>query len=252
MEWEEPAIVLRTTMYGETGLLVYLLTQEQGVCRGLVKGGMSRRQRATWQVGTLIVARWRARLPEQLGALSGEVVRHCAAPLLYSALGLGLLSSACTLCAEALPEKEAYPALFTEMVRFLSVLSVSPENPPIADYARWECFLLKELGYGLDLSRCAVTGHENGLCYVSPRTGRAVSDEGAGEWRDRLLPLPSFLFDETDGTPSGWQDALTLTGYFLRRAVFAAHHRPLPAARQRLADMVRDYSGAIEKLDSSF
>lgn len=238
VEWEDAAIVLRTVPYGETSLLVHLLTQEHGVWRGLVRGGMSRRQSAIWQVGTILAARWKARLPENLGTFTGEAVRSCAASLMESPLGLALLSSACALCSEALAEKEAHPALFSELVRLLSEVSVSPEAPPIASYIRWEAFLLQALGYGLDLTRCAVTGEREKLIYVSPRTGRAVSENGAGEWRDRLLPLPPFLRDDSEGDPMQWCEGVRLTGYFLERAAFASHHEPLPSARERFVALL--------------
>lgn len=80
------------------------------------------------------------------------------------------------------------------------------------------------------------------LIYVSPRTGRAVSQEGAGKWASRLLPLPAFLLDESDyGTAEDWRDGLRLTGHFLSRDVFGPLHRPLPAARIRLADVVQSF-----------
>lgn len=107
-------------------------------------------------------------------------------------------------------------------------------------YLRWESQLLAGLGYGLDLSECAVTGVRENLDYVSPRSGRAVSGDAAGEWRDRLLPLPSLMTDEAeDGTPEDWKNGLALTGHFLSRWVFGVRHQPLPAARERLVDYVQ-------------
>lgn len=238
VEWEEAAIVLRTTPYGDTSLLVHVLTQNHGVWRGFVRGGMSRQHVAIWQVGTILSARWKARLPDNLGSFTGEIVRPCAAPLMNSAVGLALLSSACILTAESLPEKETQLGFFAELAHLLSEISVLPDHPPIASYIRWECCLLRVLGYGLDLTHCVVTGRDDNLAYVSPRTGRAVSEEGAGQWRDRLLPLPDFLQNESPGDVNEWHHGLRLTGYFLQRAVFATYHRPLPAARERLISLL--------------
>lgn len=235
MEWEEPAIILRLSPHGESSLLVRVLTQKRGVYHALVKGGRSRRQAGLWQEGSLIMARWKARLPEQLGHMTAELVRPTASFLLDHPLALSLLSSACSLCSEALAEREPHEPLFASLAHFMGVLSVSAAEPPVALYFRWELILLQELGYGLTLDRCAVTDVREGLTYVSPRTGRAVSEEGAGDWKDRLLPLPSCLLnDDDEGEPFGWLSAARLSGHFLQRAVFAAHHRPLPAARDRL------------------
>ncbi len=235
MEWEEPAVILKVFPHGESSLLVTVLTQNMGVYRAMVRGGRSRRQSGLWQVGNLILARWKARLAEQLGHMTAELVRPIAAFLLDYPLALTLLSSACSLCHEALAEREQHETLFVSLTHFLSALSVSPAEPPVALYLRWELLLLRELGYGLDLSICAVTQKSEGLAYVSPRSGRAVSEEGAGEWKDRLLPLPTFLLNEADeGDNEQWLMGARLNGYFLQRAVFSVQHRPLPAARERL------------------
>ncbi len=106
-----------------------------------------------------------------------------------------------------------------------------------ADLARFELTLLADLGYGLDLAACAVTGATQGLAFVSPRTGRAVTAEAAGAWAGRLLPLPAFLrpgANMAGDDPADWRDALWLTGHFLERDAFGHHHRPLPEARRHL------------------
>ncbi|WP_231118902.1 DNA repair protein RecO [Oecophyllibacter saccharovorans] len=249
IEWEAPAVVVNTALQGEGSLLATVLTGGQGLRRGLVYGGQSRRQRGCWELGTIVVARWQARLPDQLGRLSAEPVRFPAASLLSQPLSLALLRSACTLAAETLPEKEPCPEVFEGLVGLLGALTVNPQSPPVADYLRWELILLQTLGYGLSLGACAVTGAQAGLAYVSPKSGCAVTDEGAGPWRARLLPLPGFLTAEAgsletdgqeneprqaEGSAQAWLEGLQLTGHFLQRAVFDTFHRPLPAARALL------------------
>ncbi len=242
MEWEAPAIVLSASPYGEGGAVAHVLTERHGAHRGLVRGGSARANVATWQAGNLVTAHWSARLSEQLGTLKAELVHPSAARLMQSALPLALLSAACAVADDALPEREPHPHAFDGLVRLLTLLSLDPVQGAKAGPAallRWEALLLTDLGYGLDLSSCAVTGATDGLAYVSPRTGRAVSADAAGAWRDRLLRLPPLFRDDTDhGTPEDWHDGLRLTGHFLARDVFGARHRPVPASRERLADTV--------------
>jgi len=111
-------------------------------------------------------------------------------------------------------------------------------------YAEWELGLLAELGFGLDLARCAVTGATADLVYVSPNSGRAVSAAAGEPYRDRLLKLPPFLRAETTGVPALGDvlDALALAGFFLERHVFAPHGRGLPPARTRFLDMLRQFA----------
>jgi DNA repair protein RecO (recombination protein O) len=242
MDWEAASIVLAASSYGEGGAVAHVLTERFGAYRGLVRGGSARANVATWQAGNLVTAHWSARLPEQLGNLKAELVHASAARLMSCPLPLALLSAACAVADGALPEREPHADLFHGLVQLLTLLSLDPERAQrcgAAMFLRWEAMLLTDLGYGMDLGACAVTGTTESLRHVSPRTGRAVSDEGAGLWRDRLLPLPSLFLDETaDGTAHDWADGLRLTGHFLQRDVFGQRHRPVPAARTRLHDMV--------------
>ena len=228
MEWEAPALVLSAAPYGESAMVVHVLTEAHGPYRGLVRGGASRGQAALWQPGNLISARWFARLSEQLGTLTAELVHPSAARVLDHKLPLALLLAACAVADDVLPEREPHPRSFEGLLRLLTLLSLDPaEGARLGPAAllRWEAVLLSDLGYG--------------LAYVSPRSGRAVCEAGVGEWRDRLLPLPGLLLaDDEAGSLADWCDGLRLTGHFLARDAFGQRQRPLPAARLRLREMM--------------
>lgn len=241
MEWQAPAVVLSARPHGEGGAVVTVLTEAEGRHAGLVRGGAARGKAAVWQAGNLVEARWVARLAEQLGSLSGEMAHPAAALAMEDPLALALLAAACAVAEGALPERQAHPAVFHGLVGLIALLPGGAERV-VADYVRWEAMLLTELGYGLDLARCAVTGEAEGLAFVSPRTGRAVTAAAAGVYRERLLPLPGFLLAEERerandrAGPADWSAGLRLTGHFLGREVFAA--RGLPVPRQMLADRI--------------
>jgi DNA repair protein RecO (recombination protein O) len=237
MEWQAPAIVLDARPYGEGGAIVTLLTEAQGRHAGLAKGGGSRAQVALWQPGNLIEARWVGRLADQLGSLSGEMVHAAAALAMEEPLALAALRSVSALTAAALPEREPHPRLFQGLVAIIATLARGTALA-MPEIVRFEAELLAELGFGLDLSRCAVTGGTEDLAFVSPRSGRAVSRAAAGEWADRLLPLPAFLLGQGPSTPADWAAGLRLTGHFLSRDLFGGLHRGLPAAREQLLDRV--------------
>lgn len=243
MEWQAPAVVLGARPLGESGAVVALLTEAHGRHAGLAKGGASRAQAAVWQPGNLVEARWVARLADQLGALSGELVHPAAALAMEDPLALALLAAACAVAEGALPERQPHPEVFRGLVSIVGRLPGGAAGL-LPDYVRWEAGLLAELGYGLDLSRCAATGVEEGLAYVSPRSGRAASAAAGEPWRDRLLPLPAFLLaadrpgaNDPSG-PAEWLAGLRLTAHFLARDAFGQQHRPLPPARAMLQDRV--------------
>jgi DNA repair protein RecO (recombination protein O) len=246
MEWEAPAIVLDARPYGEGDAVATVLTTAHGAHRGLARGAQSRARAAMWQAGNLIEARWVARLADQLGSLTGELVHASAALAMADPLHLAVLSAACAVAAGALPEREPHPRVFDALLHLIAHLPAAGDLP--AAYVRWEMLLLGDLGYGLDLSACAVSGATQGLAFVSPRTGRAVAEAAAGVWRERLLPLPAFLLGGgAGGDAPAWRDGMRLTGHFLARDAFGQQHRPLPQARAMLYDRVEKL--ASEKPD---
>ncbi|WP_428488123.1 DNA repair protein RecO [Rhodopila sp.] len=236
MEWEAPTIVLDARLHGEGDVIATVMTEAHGLHRGLARGGGSRGKAATWQAGNLVQARWTARLPEQLGSFTGELIHSGAAHVMDDALALVMLTSICAVAEGALPERQPHPRIFNGLLRLIPHLPFGETQ--LTNVVRWEMVVLSDLGYGLDLSACAVTRQTDGLAFVSPRTGRAVTREAAGIWSNRLLPLPGFLLGAGDGGAAGWRDGLRLTGHFLARDAFGHQHRPLPQARQMLYDRV--------------
>ncbi len=242
-EWEGPAVVLAARPYGDANMVVTLLSEALGRHAGLARGGQSRAQVATWQPGNLVEARWVARLSDQLGALSGEVVHPAASLAMEDALALATLASACAVADGALPERIAHPQAFHGLVRVVVALA-RDTGQGLTALIRWEAALLAELGFGLDLSACAVTGEAENLAWVSPRTGRAVSAAAGEAYAPRLLALPAFLLTEAPAGPVDWLAGLKLTGHFLERDAFGHLHRPLPPARQMLAERVAGLAGS--------
>ncbi len=143
------------------------------------------------------------------------------------------LSAAAAVSERALPEREPHPACFHG---FLALLQAMEGDHWAEAYVRWELAVLAELGFGLDLTRCAAGGDNDRLAYVSPRSGRAVSLAAGEPYRERLLALPGFLAGRGGGGSLEVGAGLALTGYFLERHVFHPQDRALPQARQRLAE----------------
>ena len=233
MEFEDEGIVLSARSHGESGAIVHVLTENHGVHAAHVAGGASRRMKAALQPGAPVQFRFRARHSDQLGAATLEATGS-GPDVLDDALALLGLQSACLMTRQALPEREGHAAAFYALTALLSAFAV-PEIWP-AIYVRYEAGLLEELGYGLDLGACAVTGSHDDLAYVSPKSGRAVSRKAGEPYRDKLLPLPGFLLSSQGGLSLGdVEKGLALTGFFLERHIFHPHNRPLPDVRMRLA-----------------
>ena len=238
MEWSDEGIVLSARKHGESAAIVTLLTREHGRHAGLVRGGAGRRARGLYQPGNRLHATWRGRLAEHLGSFTCELTQAVAAPLLEDPLRLACLSAVCAVAETSLPERETHVPVFEGLGVVLAALSESDDEVWQSVYVRWEMGLLQELGFGLDLTRCAATGAQDGLTHVSPKTGRAVSAAAAEPYRDKLLVLPSFMLPGgAPTTPRDVVDGLKTTGYFLERHVFSQRREArAPDARSRFID----------------
>jgi DNA repair protein RecO (recombination protein O) len=237
MQWHDNGFVLSARRHGESASIIELLTSAHGRHAGLVRGGQSPRMRAVLQPGNALAAIWRGRLDEHLGTIGCELVRAYAAHFLDDPSRLAGLTSAAALAGAALPEREPHADVFVSFARLIEALDSGIDWP--VQYVRWEQDLLGALGFGLDLSRCTVTGSTADLAYVSPRTGRAVSRTAGLPHHDKLLRLPEFLWRDSPADEVQLVLGLTLTGHFLARHVFAPQGHTLPPARMRLAERMR-------------
>ncbi len=234
MEWRAEGIVISMRRHGESAAIVEVFTSEQGRHAGVVRGGSSRKMAPLLQPGSQVDVTWKARLEDHLGAFTVEPVRSRAAQVMNDRLALAGLNAVCGLLVFALAERDPHPELYARSLDLFDRLGTDDDWPRA--YLLWERAVLDEMGFGLDLTACAVTGSTENLVYVSPSSGRAVSQQGAGEWADRLLPLPGVLRGRA-GELSEIVTALKTTGYFLsHRLAPQMGDKALPAARQRLLD----------------
>ena len=239
MDFEDDAFILSARAHGESGAIVDLLTAENGRYVAHIAGGASRRMKPFLQPGARVIARYRSRVSEQLGSAAIEPVGEGPSALFDDPLALAGLAAAAAVAAGALPEREAHSGAFFAFEALSAALAALETWPAV--YVRFEAGLLQELGFGLDLSKCAATGSTDDLIYVSPRTGRAVSRDAGAPYADRLLTLPPFLLSAQGGLGAGDVGAgLDLTGHFLETFVFAVMNRPLPPPRVWLIDRLRD------------
>lgn len=236
MEWRDEALILSARPFGENSKIVEVLSAQHGRAAGMVRGARSKRMRALLQPGNRVDATWRARIDDQLGSLSLELIEARAGLVMehsWGAFGLGSLAALLAF----LPERDPQPRLHAAANALVGAFAL-PEAAGEAG-VRFEIILLEEFGFGLDLSCCAATGETHDLLYVSPRTGRAVGRVAGAPYADRLLPLPRFLTDPSvPADAQGVADGFRLTGQFLATHVAGSAGKPLPEARERFARAV--------------
>lgn len=237
MQWQDEGIILGTRRHGETSVILEAMTAHHGRHLGLVRGGRSRRQQPVLQAGNRVDLTWRARLDEHLGTFQAEPVALNAARLFDSAVaiyGLQLLAAHLRL----LPERDPHGSLYEAAKLIVDHL----DDPQSAAelLARFELLILEELGFGLELSRCAASGARDDLIYVSPKSGQAVSRDAGKPWADKMLALPGFLSQGSGIRADGKTiaDAFRLTGFFLTRHVYEARGIDRPEERAAFVNSI--------------
>ena len=243
MRLETKAIVCSLRSHGEHGAVVRLMTPEDGLQAAYVRGARGRRMRPVLMAGNIVEAHLTARTDTQLPQAAVELV-HSRGTLLSEPLPAAAIEWACALTATVLPERQPYARLYSALDALLEAVEAAPAASGWGGaLVRYELLLLAELGFGLDLDRCAVSGSNDDLVAVSPKTGRAVSAAGAEPYAGKLLRLPPFV---RDGGPADWADiaqGLDLTGHFLMRDVLTDRARPIAEARSRLVERLRRAGG---------
>ncbi|MBX3595940.1 MAG: DNA repair protein RecO [Rhizobiaceae bacterium] len=238
MEWRDEGIILGARRHGETSVILEVMTRGHGRHMGIVKGGRSRRQQPLLQSGNRVELVWRARLDEHLGTFQVEPLVLNAARLMDSAVAIfGLQTAAAHL--RLLPERDPHAGLFET----LGVVLEHLDQPQVAAMliARFELMVLEELGFGLDLEECAVTGQREQLVYVSPKSGRAVSAEAGAPWHEKLFPLPAFLRPNARETADmlTLESAFRMTSHFFARHVYEPRGIGVPESRASFLAAVR-------------
>ncbi|QLC24552.1 DNA repair protein RecO [Parasphingopyxis algicola] len=234
------ALVCAIRPHGEHGTIARLMTPDNGLVAGYVRGGRSRRIRPILLPGNIVDAEFRARTEDQLAGLTVELVASRSG-LYAEPLAAAAIEWACALTAAILPEGHGYPRLHAALDGVLGAIEAAPSARRwAAALVRYEMLLLSELGFGLDLSRCALTGTSDDLVWVSPKSGAAVSASAGEAYREKLLALPSFLV--AGGEAEDWDaifDGFRLTGHFLARDLLDERRNDVMAARERLVERLR-------------
>ncbi len=237
MEWTDVGYVISTKKFGESSVILDAFTRDRGRFQGLVKGGSGRRKRSLLQIGNCLKLTWRARIEDQLGQFQIEAIKLNTGYILSSKLAPLGLSSICELIKK-LPDRQAYGQLYDSFETVLAHLIEDENWLPLL--IRWQIGFLQQMGYGLDLSKCAVTGDTQNLHYISPKTGRAVCENVGLPYKGKLFTIPPFINGdfEQEITPEHLYEGFKITEYFLKKHIYNVHNLPFPEAQKLLTDRV--------------
>ncbi len=235
MKFSDEGIIISLKKYGENSAIVKVFSQHHGIYRGFVKSIKSAKSRSIFQVGNLISFEYRSRIEENLGQFfSTDLVKCYCSEIIFDKMKLDCTNSLFSIIDNSILEHEEHQILFNDLKLFFEKLSQDNDRRNFfANYIRFELNLLNAIGYGIDLSSCAVTNTTNNLAFVSPKSGKAVSFEAGKPYENKLLKLPSFLIANSEASDCDLLDGFRLSGFFLQKFVFENKEEKL-SIRQRL------------------
>ncbi len=238
MKWQDEGIIIATKKYGDRSLIISLFTKNHGKRRGLVKLMNNK-----FQISNLLDVEWNARLPENLGFFKCELIESPSYHFFHDRLKNIAIISFTSILEKVLPEGEPYTLFYDHFLHFINIMK--EENKIWQGYyLSLELLLLTQLGFKLDLSKCAVTGTKENLQFISPKTGRAVSTAIGISYADKLLSFPQILYDvynnniQENYPYSEFQSGLKITGYFLNKYLFLQLNIKVPEARSLMVNDV--------------
>ena len=237
MRWESNGLILNFSKYNEKSYILEIFTEEHGKHKGIIRGLHSKNKRSIIEPGNEVFATWSGRLETHLGNYNVEPIKLWSSHILQFKDKLSAISSICSLISLTMAERQPNPIIYFSSKKLIEIVATKREDW-IREYVFWEMQLLSEIGYGLDLERCAVTSKSYDLVYVSPSSGRAVTNEGAGDFRNKLLPLPKFMTDfKANYNNDDIYNALNLTEFFFKKRFFLPNNLNFPQSRNRLKEL---------------
>lgn len=225
MKITDQGIIISRRALEENSGVITIFSQNHGIVSGYIKNLAAKGRSDFYQIGNLVDFSWNARLSNHIGTLRCELVKSYFAVIMNDRSKLYSANSVFEILSLSLKPRQPHDKLYLDLLLYMGKLQSNPYS--FLEYIKFELTLLTEIGYGLDLSKCSISGEVENLTYVSPKTGRSVTEAVGADYANKLLKLPSFIRDNCEPTSNlECANALHLTGYFLKRYVFRDGREP--------------------------
>lgn len=254
MEWVDQGIILKINKFSDNSAIVTCLCKNKGIYTSIVKSALIPKNRYIYQVGNLVEVKWQARLEEHMGVFKLDLISSYGNKVIFDKLKLTSILALSELLSDILLKHNPVPYIYEDLIELCELMLKQEDvyqNYWKIKYILFELELIKETGFGLDLTECASTGQKENLVFISPKSGRAVSYEAGEIYKDKLFTIPYFmkdldnsdyLIDENDtNINKEICEGIKITGYFLEKYHFAPANKKLPVSRIKLRDYFCSY-----------
>ena len=228
MQIDDEAIILKKKKYGESSLLITFFSNHNGINTGLVKGVL-KKDFGTYEIGNKVQIKCNFRIENQLWNCKFELIKNYSVIFFDNINKLNTLLCICTLLDISLPRKLPQINLYKRTVKIIESLVLKSW---LKKYIFWELFFLSEIGYGLSLKKCAISGSTKNLKYISPKSGHAISELEGDKFKNKLIKMPNLFINNLDNQSTA--NAFKVTGFFLEKYLKENHNRTLPFYREKI------------------
>ncbi len=236
MQFVDDGYIVNMRKYGESSLILTILSKNHGKLTGFVKHCLNKKNLGTFQLGNLVSVDVYSRLEENMPSFKVELITPYSVFFMKDAIKLQSLSAFCALVNVCMPERQDLESFYHYVENLFKQID---EENWLTYYSLFEFYLLDFLGVGLDLSECSATGVTENLEYVSPKTGKAVCAASGEAYKNRLFKFPHFVMDShIQPNKENIIDLLKMTEFFLRKNFFNSHNLKFPQSRANLAEIV--------------
>ncbi len=225
MNFRDRAIIISKRPLKERSCIITAFTEKHGIYSGVIQQ-YNKKTGDNLAESNLIDFFWNARLHEHIGSAKAELIKSYNTPIMMNKTKLYAFNSIVSLLKISFCEREPHNNLFPALLHFVEGFK---QNFSFLQYIQLELAILAESGYELQLNHCAVTNSQTDLLYVSPKSGRAVSQQAGAEYKAKLLKLPKFLVENCKISNTDMINAFKLTSYFFERYTFP--NKPQPSSR---------------------
>tara|TARA_A100001015_G_C15021894_1_gene728433 strand:- start:560 stop:1291 length:732 start_codon:yes stop_codon:yes gene_type:complete len=234
--WDDEALILSSSNYSESSLILKVFTKNYGIQKGLVKGAKKRKKSNIYEPGNFVSIYFKARTEDMLGIFLVDLLKP--SPLIYlnDIKRFSCIISIINLIEFCLLENEIETELYECSYDLIHIIFSFGESW-IQEYIVWEIFLLKKIGFGLELSKCVLSNKTENLKYISPKSGCAVSEIAGMPWKNKLLNLPSFLISKKIATQDELLEGFKITSNFLNK-FSSSINKTLPFTRSSFIDNI--------------
>ena len=234
--WDDEGLILSSINYSETSIILKVFTRNYGVQKGFVRGAKSKKKSNIYEAGNLVSISFKSRTEDMLGIFLVGLMKPSSLLYLNDLKRFSCIISVINLLEFSLLESEPETELYFYSKNLINKI-FSYEEGWIEEYIRWEVFLLKKIGFGLELSKCILSNKKTNLSYVSPKSGCAVNKEAGKQWEKKLLELPKFLISDNKANRSELRKGFKITTYFLTKFANSID-KILPFTRSNFMDNI--------------